>query len=190
MSTPFPNAPPPVVRRDVVVRGEDLERHVRALQRWVTSTGRFWKPVLFLAVGLVVLIPAGAVVIGLVEDADPGAIAVPVLAGLPLVPVLVAVSVLVDRWRWGRLFRRHLVLHAPPGTSVGIEVGLEDVSLRTRDAVHRIRVDAITRATWVDALLVLETRTELFYAVSADLIGPDGWALLGARLRCPVTVRP
>lgn len=186
MSTPSPNAPSPAVRRVEVVRGEDLERHVRALQRWVVRTSRFRTPVLFVGVGLLVLVPAGVVGVGFLEGADPGSIGRMVALGLALVPVLTVASALVDRWRWGRLFRTHLVRQAPHGTSVGIEVALEDVTITTRDAVHRFRVEAITRATWVDRLLVLETRTELFYAVSAELIGPDGWALLDSRLGCPV----
>ncbi|MGL4175461.1 MAG: hypothetical protein ACRCSN_05230 [Dermatophilaceae bacterium] len=180
-------APPPhsTVHRTAVIRAEDIDRYVRVLQRYVLRQRRFWTQAVTVFLALVVIL-AAVVVVAHLEGAEPSSAVSSPWFTAALLPIVALASVLAVRKEWGRVFRRLLTAHGPPRTSVGVWVGGDELAVTTQDAVHRLRTTAVTRATWVDDLLVVETGTDMLYLVRGDLLGADGWSLLEAHLRCRV----
>jgi hypothetical protein len=106
--------------------------------------------------------------------------------------VILALIMLLDAlvllpWRASRLFRRIVAAQCPPGTPVRATFDATAFTFATPDASFTIATDAITRGTWADGVLVLDTRTDKFYVLAGELFDPQGWLLvnsvLGPRLR-------
>ena len=184
----------PVVTRTVPIDPRQTEPEVRALTWWVVHRPRFWRPLLIAYPVVLVLIVVGLPLLDLVTGTPPGQVALSVPLVLVGAVVLLAgfgaLEVLLRIWQVRRLMRKVVESHARPGGAATVTISPHDVVLELPDTVHRIRTDAVTGGAWVGEVLVLETRTTFTIAMSRQLVGPDGWAVLAPVVGDRVRVVP
>jgi len=164
-----------------------IDREVRAMRRWHLRRPVLWRSwaLSWAASGLgVVLVVEVSRRAGLTSWGGPAVYGV-FLVILALIMLLDALVLLP--WRVSRLFRRIVAAQCPPGTPVRATFDATAFTFATPDASFTIATDAITRGTWADGVLVLDTRTDKFYVLAGELFDPEGWLLvnsvLGPRFR-------
>ena len=170
-----------------VSSAEVIEREVRAMRRWHLRRPVLWRSWALSwaasALGVVLVVEVSHRV-GLTSWGGPTVFGV-FLVILALIMLLDALVLLP--WRVSRLFRRIVAAQCPPGTPVRATFDASAFTFATPDASFTIATDAITRGTWADGVLVLDTRTDKFYVLAGELFDPQGWLLvnsvLGPRLR-------
>jgi hypothetical protein len=164
-----------------------IDREVRAVRRWHLRRPAVWRAwaLSWTAAGIgVVLVVEVARRAGLSSWGGVGAyVAFLVVLGLSMA----FDALVVLPWRVSRLFRRVVATQCPPGTPVRASFDATAFTFATPDASFTITTDAVTRGTWSDGVLVLDTRTDKFYVLAGELFDAEGWVLvnsvLGPRLR-------
>jgi hypothetical protein len=181
---PVPVRSSGVAETGTVMTTDVVEREVRAATRWHLRRPAVWRG--FAATWLLAF-----VLVALVQWVMPaGPPAHPWLFGSAVALAAVAL-VCLDAfvalpWRTRRMFRRLISAQAPPGTPVHASWSLDAWSIGTYAATHTIATSSVTRGTWVEDVLVLDTTTEKFYLVAGELLSPSAWMVvsevLGDRL--------
>lgn len=164
-----------------------IDREVRAMRRW-----HLRRPVLWRSWALSWVVSAVAVVLAVEALRRTGVTSWGGAAAYGTFLVVLALLMVLDAlvllpWRVSRLFRRIVTAQCPPGTPVHATFDATAFTFATPDASFTIATDAVTRGTWADGVLVLDTRTDKFYVLAGELFDPEGWLLvnsvLGSRLR-------
>ena len=162
-----------------------VEREIRALRRWHLRRRAVWVALARTWLLALVLVVAGSVLVGSVLGSDPWLLLGPWLA-VGAVTIFLLDAALVP-WRAGRMFRSIVMAQSPPGTALGADVGPDRFVLDTPDTSFAISTDAMTRLTWVEGCLVIDTRTDKFFVVPGELLDDHAWSVLetalGDRLR-------
>jgi hypothetical protein len=175
----------PRVTTSHVMTAESLEREVRALRRWHLRRPALWR-VWGRSWGMVLAaVLVGSLLLGWWLASDPWALDPALVAVVAL--VVAGVDALTLGRRSERMFRRLVSSQCPPGTPVQASFDATRFSFTTPDASTAVATDAITRGTWVENCLVVDTRTEKFLVLPGDLLDGEAWAVvtavLGPRLR-------
>lgn len=190
---PLAVAPPAphVTHSSVTVAGDDGEDVVRALTWWMVRRPRMWRSLL-IAYPVVFLLVVGGLS---AFDLSSGRTVGEILLGLPLLVLgtlallagLAGLEVVARWWQVRRLVRRVVGAQIVVGNVTTVTITPTEVIAAYADSVHRIRTRSVVGGAWVGGVLVLETRMEFVLGLPADLVGPDGWALLspvlGSRVR-------
>jgi hypothetical protein len=184
MEQPVPVKPSGVVETGTVMTAEVTEREVRAATRWHLRRPAVWRSFALTWVVALVLVGLAQVLLPAVTPSSPwlfGAAVVVVVTLLVSVDAFVALP-----WRTRRMFRRMIRAQAPAGTPVHASWSPDAWSIGTFAATHTIATSSVTRGTWVEDVLVIDTMTDKFYLVAGELLTPSAWMVvsdvLGDRL--------
>ncbi len=175
---------PVVVTTWAVTSEESVRQVVRAIQR--THWRRFphwWRA---WAAQWAIVVVAMAMLTWLFPARDSVPVPLTMASSAFALVVLFGLDIATMPWRVGRTVRKSLLLQAPPGTVVKGTFEENRVGFATPDATHAVSTGAVTRATWVEGCLVLDTKADKFYTLHGSLVSDEAWRVvtraLGARL--------
>lgn len=181
---PVPVAAGGAVETGTVMTTEVVEREVRAATRWHLRRPTVWRS--FAATWVVAFLLVGLAewVMPPVDPANPWLLG---LAAVVTGATLVALDAFVALpWRTRRMFRRMIAAQAPAGTPIHASWSHEAWAIGTYAATYTIATSSVTRGTWVEDVLVIDTTTDKFYLVAGELLTPSAWMVvsevLGDRL--------
>ncbi|WP_377643169.1 hypothetical protein [Oryzobacter terrae] len=181
---PVPVRSSGVVETGTVMTTDVVEREVRAATRWHLRRPAVWRSFAGTWVLAFVLVALVQWVMPTARPAHPwlfGLAALVAAAGLVCLDAFVALP-----WRTRRMFRRLVSAQAPPGTPIHAAWSPDSWSIGTFAATYTIATSSVTRGTWVEDVLVIDTTTDKFYLVAGELLSPSAWMVvsdvLGDRL--------